>query len=29
VLGADVLTVQYGLSYFSSAHHDVRAYTTA
>lgn len=31
-LGADVLTVQYSLSYFSPAHLDVRAmraYTTA
>jgi acyl-coenzyme A thioesterase PaaI-like protein len=27
-LGADVLTVQYSLSYFSPAHLDVRAYTT-
>lgn len=25
VLGEDVVTVQYGLSYFSPAHHDVRA----
>ena len=28
VLGADVVTVQYGVSYFSPAHHDVRAHTT-
>jgi acyl-coenzyme A thioesterase 13 len=29
VLGADVVTVQYGLSYFSPAHHDVRSQHSA